>query len=61
MKLKTFNHHITISSKQENCLIRIYSTFIIGSIPVNEQQALEIAKILYPGETDIKIEQIENK
>lgn len=48
MKLKTHNYTITVTYTPSNSAVSIKSVIIIKAISVNRQQALKIARILFP-------------
>ncbi len=53
MKINTHNYYITVKCTND-VGIDYRSVFCIKAIPVNEKQALEIAKVLFP-DNDIEI------
>lgn len=55
MSLKTHNYEIEVTKWQSEGDITIKSTFIIKAVPVNEEQAMEIARILYPDYQILKV------
>ena len=48
MKLKKHNYHIKVQLKSPGAGLDISSSFIIKAVSVNQDQALQIADILYP-------------
>lgn len=60
MKLKKYEYIIEVNFDYKNGLCMMGSNFIIKAVPVDEKQALGIAKILFPDCKNIIIASIKS-